>query len=154
MKSQISLLAFLQSNHSNHILLNHSNHILLILSGWNWSTRNRRLHWPSRSQGEYLAIRVVFNRVSRNQTKVIALANQNRCKQCNEPVRIRRQIRVTGAKRGKTLTSNSRMKPKPLANQKRCKQCNYQSELRVNTCNLAKRGKMRATNSQAKPKPN
>ena len=46
----------------------------------------------------------------KNKTKVITLANRNRCKQHNEPIRIRSKYQVsTGAKRGKTSAAKTRL---------------------------------------------
>ena len=48
--------------------------------------------------------------LSRNQTKVITLANHNRCKECSEPIRIRsKYVLPAHAKREKTHASKSRL---------------------------------------------
>ena len=43
----------------------------------------------------------------KTKTKVITLANHERCKQHDEPIKI--QIHVTGAKRGKTRAAKTRL---------------------------------------------
>ena len=43
----------------------------------------------------------------KTKTKVITLANHNRCKERNEPIMYLKQIHVTGAKRGKKRASEA-----------------------------------------------
>ena len=45
----------------------------------------------------------------KTKTKVITLANRNRCKQHNEPIRIRSKYMKLGAKRGKMRVAKTRL---------------------------------------------